>query len=78
MLKLSGIAPPSPWDDVQIRDERLVMFATRLSRGVHEYVFFARATTPGDFFVAPAVAQEEFFPEVFGRSDSTRFTVASE
>jgi len=67
----------SPWDDVQIRDERLAMFATRLPRGVHEYVFFARATTPGDFFVAPAVAQEEFFPEVFGRSDSTRFQVES-
>ena len=67
----------NPWDDVQIRDERLALFATRLSRGVHEYVFFARATTPGDFFVAPAVAQEEFFPEVFGRSDSTRFTVES-
>lgn len=65
----------NPWDDVQIRDERLVLFSTRLSRGVHEYIFFARATTPGDFFVAPAVAQEEFFPEVFGRSDSTRFTV---
>ncbi len=65
----------NPWDDVQIRDERLVLFSTRLPRGVHEYVFFARATTPGDFFVAPAVAQEAFFPEVFGRSDSTRFTV---
>jgi len=65
----------NPWDDVQIRDERFVLMATRLPKGVHEYVFYARATTPGDFFVAPAVAQEEFFPEVFGRSDSTRFTV---
>jgi alpha-2-macroglobulin len=65
----------NPWRQVQVRDERLQLFAYRLPRGVHEYVFFARATTPGDFFVAPAVAQEEFFPEVFGRSDSSNFIV---
>lgn len=65
----------NPWTQVQLRDEKLQLFANRLPNGVHEYVFFARATTPGDFFVAPAVAQEAFFPEVFGRSDSTRFTV---
>jgi hypothetical protein len=65
----------NPWDDVQIRDERLVLFADRLPAGVHEYVFYARATTPGDYFVAPTVVEESFFPEVFGRSDSQRFGV---
>ena len=49
--------------------------ASRLPQGVHEYVYYARATTPGDFFVAPAHAEEAFFPEVFGRSDSRRFSV---
>ena len=44
---------------------------------MHEYVYFARATTPGDFFVAPAHAQEAYFPEVFGRSDSSRFTITA-
>jgi uncharacterized protein YfaS (alpha-2-macroglobulin family) len=39
-------------------------------------VYYARATTPGSFFVAPAHAEETYFPEVFGRSDSGRFTVA--
>jgi len=38
-------------------------------------VYYARATTPGDFFVAPAHAEETYFPEVFGRSDSSRFVV---
>lgn len=60
---------------MQVTDDRATLFATNLRRGVHEYVFFARATTPGDFYVGPAVAEEAFFPEVFGRSDSTRFTV---
>ena len=67
----------SPWDQVDLRDDRLVLLADRLPRGVHEYVYYARATTPGDFFVAPARAEEAFFPEVFGRSDSGRFTVVS-
>ncbi|MYA20933.1 MAG: hypothetical protein F4Z25_11970 [Chloroflexi bacterium] len=65
----------SPWDQVDLRDDRLVLFAERLPKGVHSYVYYARATTPGDFFVAPAHAEEAFFPEVFGRSDSGRFTV---
>ena len=44
---------------------------------MREYVFFARATTPGEYFATPAVAEEALFPEIFGRSDSTRFTVTS-
>ncbi len=65
----------SPWDQIDLRDDRLVLLASRLPPGVHEYVYYARATTPGDFFVAPAHAEEAYFPEVFGRSDSGRFTV---
>ncbi len=65
----------SPWDQVDLRDDRLVLRARELTRGVHEYVYYARATTPGDFFVAPARAEETYLPEVFGRSDSSRFTV---
>jgi uncharacterized protein YfaS (alpha-2-macroglobulin family) len=65
----------SPWDETNVRDDRFTMFATELPRGVHEYVYYARATTPGDFFVAPAHAEEGPFPEIFGRSDSGRFRV---
>ena len=65
----------SPWDQVDIRDDRVTLLAQRLPRGVHEYVYYARATAPGDFFVAPTHAEESYFPEVFGRSDSQRFTI---
>ena len=65
----------SPWDQVDIRDDRVVLLASRLPQGVHEYVYYARATAPGDFFVVPAHAEESYFPEVFGRGDSGRFTV---
>jgi len=65
----------SPWQHVELRDDRAVLYADRLSKGVYEYIYYARATTPGDFFVAPAHAAETYFPEVFGRSDSGRFTI---
>ena len=65
----------SPWEQVDLRDDRLVLLASRLPAGVHEYVYYARATTPGDFFVAPPHAAESYFPEVFGRGDSARFSV---
>jgi hypothetical protein len=66
----------SPWQQADLRDDRAVLQAERLPKGVYEYVYYARATTPGSFFVAPAHAEETYFPEVFGRSDSGRFTVA--
>jgi uncharacterized protein YfaS (alpha-2-macroglobulin family) len=65
----------SPWQQVDTRDDRTVLKTDRLPKGVHEYTYFARATTTGDFFVAPAHAEETYFPEVFGRSDSARFRV---
>jgi uncharacterized protein YfaS (alpha-2-macroglobulin family) len=65
----------SPWQSVELRDDRTTLMTDRLSKGVYEYVYYVRATAPGDFFVAPAHAEETNFPEVFGRSDSGRFVV---
>ena len=31
-------------------------------RDLYQYVYYARATAPGDFFVAPAHAEETYFP----------------
>ena len=68
----------SPWDQVNLRDDRVTLLASRIPKGVHQYVYYARATTPGDFFVAPTYAEETYLPEVFGRSDSGRFVVRGE
>jgi uncharacterized protein YfaS (alpha-2-macroglobulin family) len=56
-------------------DDRVRLTAESLPKGVYEFIYYARATTPGDFYVAPVHAEESYFPEVFGRSDSGRFTV---
>jgi uncharacterized protein YfaS (alpha-2-macroglobulin family) len=65
----------SPWKQVDIRDDRIELRTDVLDAGTWEYVYYARATAPGTFFVAPAHAEEGLFPEVFGRSDSGTFVV---
>ena len=57
------------------RDDRLVLFADRLPPGLHVASFVARATTPGEFSLSPAHAEEMYTPEVFGRSDGGTFKV---
>ncbi|MHB8576715.1 MAG: alpha-2-macroglobulin family protein, partial [Dehalococcoidia bacterium] len=65
----------NPFDHVEVRDDRVSLFATSLSRGVHEYIYYARATTPGTFMQPPVVAVETDFPDIFARSDSNILTV---
>ncbi|MGW8319562.1 MAG: alpha-2-macroglobulin family protein [Candidatus Promineifilaceae bacterium] len=65
-----------PWYEHQnMRDERAEAFTSLLWDGVYDYTYVARATTPGDFVVPPAKAEEMYSPEVFGRSGSDRVIV---
>ena len=41
------------------------------------YTYVARATTPGQFVVPPAKAEEMYAPEVFGRGGTDRVVVES-
>ena len=59
------------------RDDRLVLFADQLPPGLHVASFVARATTPGEFALTPAHAEEMYSPEVFGRSDGGTFKVVA-
>ncbi|MGA9349864.1 MAG: Ig-like domain-containing protein [Anaerolineae bacterium] len=65
------------FSQTQMRDEKVVLFATYLPQGTYEYTYLMRASVPGQFLVMPANAYEMYFPEVFGRSDGGKFTVAS-
>jgi uncharacterized protein YfaS (alpha-2-macroglobulin family) len=56
------------FDHVERHDDRVELFATRLSEGVHVFSYVARATTAGTFRTAPAHAEEMYEPEVFGRT----------
>ncbi len=59
------------FDHVERHDDRIQLFATRLSEGVHTFSYIARATTAGSFRTAPARAEEMYTPEVFGRTATT-------
>ncbi|MDX1687859.1 MAG: alpha-2-macroglobulin family protein, partial [Candidatus Promineifilaceae bacterium] len=63
------------YEHQNMRDERAEAFTTLLWDGVYEYTYVARATTPGEFVVPPAKAEEMYSPEVFGRSGSDRLVV---
>ncbi|MBN9418658.1 MAG: hypothetical protein J0I12_24620 [Candidatus Eremiobacteraeota bacterium] len=78
------LTPPSgrrwwwnPWwyEHQNLRDERVEAFSQWVYYGVHDYDYFARATTPGNFVVPPAKAEEMYHPETFGRSASDRVIV---
>jgi len=50
------------------RDERAEAFSSLVWGGVYDYSYVARATTPGEFVVPPAKAEEMYHPETFGRT----------
>ena len=63
------------FDHVERHDNRVELFATRLSEGVHSFSYIARATTAGTFRTAPARAEEMYTPEVFGRTPTATIEI---
>jgi uncharacterized protein YfaS (alpha-2-macroglobulin family) len=61
--------------DTDLRDEKLVLFATELPRGTYEYTYLLQVGLAGEYKVLPATAYEMYFPEVMGRTDGVVFTV---
>lgn len=60
-----------PFDHVELRDERAVFFSRALPAGTYHVGYRLRAVMAGEFRVLPAVAAEQYFPEVWGRSAGT-------
>lgn len=61
----------------EFRDEKAVLFADYLAAGTYTFQYQLRAVVPGEFGVLPTLAQEFYFPEVFGRSDGRRLIIES-
>lgn len=59
----------------ELKDDRIALFAGYLPKGVYSYSYTMRATSAGSFNVIPTHAEEQYFPEVFGRGDGALFTV---
>jgi uncharacterized protein YfaS (alpha-2-macroglobulin family) len=56
------------FDHVEKYDDRVVLFATRLSQGRHVFSYLVRATTSGTFTAAGTWAEQIYAPEVSGRA----------
>jgi uncharacterized protein YfaS (alpha-2-macroglobulin family) len=69
-----------PWgwwyfSHTDLRDEKAVLFATYLPKGVYEYSYTIRAALPGEYRVIPTHAEQLYFPELFGRGDGGVFRI---
>jgi len=63
------------FSNIEFRDEKVVLNSTYLPAGTYEYVYSFRAGLAGEYNVIPVTGQEVYFPEVYGRSAGTTFTV---
>jgi hypothetical protein len=66
------------FSNTDLRDEKLVLFATSLPAGTYEYTYLLQIGLEGEYRVLPAAAYEMYFPEVMGRSDGMVFTIERE
>jgi alpha-2-macroglobulin len=71
----SGAQDTSSVDHTEIKNDRVLMFATVLPSGATVLQYVARATTPGSFTVPPTQVEDMYRSEVFGRTATTKFTV---
>lgn len=66
---------PAGFEHIELRNDRVTLFATVLPRGVYTYTYQARALTYGTFTLPPTTAEEMYEPEVFGRTGSATLVV---
>ncbi len=67
---------PYPWQRTELRDSGLLLYTEQVEPGTYAYTYTLRATTPGAFTRPPALAEEMYTPEVFGRTAVERVEVA--
>lgn len=63
------------FNHIDLRDDRMLLFADALPAGVYTHSYAARATTIGEFLLPPIKAEQMYEPERFGHGSSTRVTI---
>ncbi|MEP7286630.1 MAG: Ig-like domain-containing protein [Chloroflexota bacterium] len=63
------------FSNTELRDDRTVLYATYLPQGTYQFTYSIRAGLAGQYRVIPATGQEFYFPEVYGRSGGSLFTL---
>jgi uncharacterized protein YfaS (alpha-2-macroglobulin family) len=60
----------NPFNHVEQKDDRVLVFADYLPAGVHAFTYLARATSFGSFGMPSTRAEGMYEPEVFGQTSS--------
>lgn len=63
------------FSQIQFRDDKVTLSATYLPAGTYEFRYTMRLSVPGVYQVIPTTAREFYFPEVYGRTAGSLFTV---
>jgi hypothetical protein len=80
-LEQKGLGAEPAWSwwwtptHIDMRDEKVALFATDLNPGSYQFKYQMRASLPGSFLTLPPTAYEMYFPEVWGRGAGGEFTV---
>ncbi len=61
--------------DKDVRDDKVVFFATSFGKGVFEFSYLMRAEIPGDYSVNPAKGSLMYYPEVYGNTEGTKLKI---
>ncbi|MBN1153459.1 Ig-like domain-containing protein [candidate division KSB1 bacterium] len=59
----------------EIRDDRVLIFADNLPKGVHTFVYLCKALTSGKYMMPATKVEEMYTPEVFGRTGERMLTI---
>ena len=60
----------------EMHDDRVFTFTEEVQPGTYVYEYTLRALIPGTYRHMPAVVQEMYTPEVYGRTNGSSFTIA--
>ena len=63
------------FDHIEFRDEKALIYASRLPRGVYEFIYAINPVIVGEYNVLPPLVRELYFPDVYGRGEGTRFVI---
>lgn len=65
----------TPWTRREYRDEKVVIFATRLPQGKWTAEYYMRAEVPGDFHALPATSYGMYAPQINGNGAERRVKI---
>ncbi len=63
------------FSNIEMRDEKVVLYATYLPQGTYEFEYVIYPGLAGEYNVIPTTGQEFYFPEVYGRTEGSLFTI---